>query len=179
LSSRFEARISESGESILYDEQDTNLWDRELILRGEYYLNQASVGNVISKYHLEAAIAYWHTQTNREIEKWENILQLYNKLLQIDYSPMAALNRTYALGKARDYETAIREAEKLDLEESHWYHALLGEFYTVIDQQKVHAYFQKAIALSKTDADRRVLQKKKNQMEATLASEPVKKHNTQ
>jgi RNA polymerase sigma factor (sigma-70 family) len=177
--SRFEARISESGETILYDEQDTSFWDRELILRGEYYLNQASVGNVISKYHVEAAIAYWHTQTNCEIEKWENILQLYNKLLQIDYSPMAALNRTYALAKARDCETAIREAEKLELEESHWYHALLGELYTVIDQQKAHAYFQKAIALSKTDADRSVLQKKKNQMEVTLASEPVKKHNTQ
>jgi RNA polymerase sigma-70 factor (ECF subfamily) len=106
-------------------------------------------------------------------------ISVTNKLLQIDYSPMAALNRTYALAKARDYETAIREAEKLDLEESHWYHALLGELYTVIDQQKAHAYFQKAIALSKTVADRSVLQKKKNQMEVTLASEPVKKHNTQ
>jgi RNA polymerase sigma-70 factor (ECF subfamily) len=158
--SRFEARISESGETILYDEQDTSLWDRELILRGEYYLNQASVGNVISKYHVEAAIAYWHTQTNREFEKWENILQLYNKLLQIDYSPMAALNRTYALAKARDYKTAIREAEKLKLEESHRYHALLGELYSVMNKPKADTYFQKAITLAKTDADRNLLKKK-------------------
>lgn len=158
--SRFEARISESGESILYAEQDTSLWNNELIVRGEYYLNQASVGNVVSKYHLEAAIAYWHTQTNRETEKWENILQLYNKLLQIDYSPMAALNRTYALAKARDYKTAIREAGKLKLEESHWYHALLGELYSVMDKPKADTYFQKAITLAKTDADRNLLKKK-------------------
>lgn len=92
---------------------------------------------------------------------------------------MAALNRTYALAKARDYETSIHEAEKLDLEESHWYHALLGELYIVIDRQKAHAYFQKAIALSKTNADIRVLQKKRNQIEATSASEPAEKHNTQ
>jgi RNA polymerase sigma-70 factor (ECF subfamily) len=150
-----------------------------LVLRGEYYLNQASVGYIISKYHLEAAIAYWHTQTNRETEKWENILQLYNKLLQIEYSPMAALNRTYALAKARDYKTAIQEAEKLKLEESHWYHALLGELYCEIDKQKAHNYFDNAYELAKTDADRNILQKKLNQIETALASQPIKKHNTQ
>ncbi|MFM9838444.1 MAG: RNA polymerase sigma factor, partial [Cyclobacteriaceae bacterium] len=84
--SRFEARTSASGELVLYEDQDVKLWDHELIQRGEYYLNQASVGNEISKYHLEAAIAYWHTQSTNSTEKWENILQLYNKLLQIEYS---------------------------------------------------------------------------------------------
>ena len=29
--------------------------------KGEYFLNQASQGDKISKYHLEAGIAYWHT----------------------------------------------------------------------------------------------------------------------
>jgi RNA polymerase sigma factor (sigma-70 family) len=162
--SRFEARISESGESILYADQDTSLWNHELIVRGEYYLNQASVGHVVSKYHLEAAIAYWHTQTNRETEKWENILQLYNKLLQIDYSPMVALNRTYALAKARDYKTAIREAEKLKLEESHWYHALLGELYSESDRAIAITCFDRAMALANTESDRNVLQKKRDQI---------------
>jgi RNA polymerase sigma factor (sigma-70 family) len=164
--SRFEARIAESGESILYEDQDTSLWNRELILRGEYYLNQASVGHVISKYHLEAAIAYWHTQHNRESEKWENILQLYNKLLQIEYSPIAALNRTYALAKARDYKTAIQEAEKLKLEESHWYFALLGELYNQIDKRKASKHFDQAYELANTDADRNILQRKKSKMQA-------------
>lgn len=177
--SRFEARISESGDSNLYDEQDTSLWDKELILRGEYYLNQASVGYIISKYHLEAAIAYWHTQTNRKAEKWENILQLYNKLLQVEYSPMAALNRTYALAKARDYKTAIQEAEKLKLEESHWYHALLGELYCEIDKQKARNCFDNAYELAKTDADKNILQKKRNRIEVESAGQPIKKHNSQ
>lgn len=177
--SRFEARTSATGELVLYEDQDRSLWNTELIQRGEYYLNRASVGNEISKYHLEAAIAYWHTQPADTKEKWENILQLYNKLLQIEYSPIAALNRTYALAKARDYKTAIREAERLNLEESHWHHALLGELYSVIDKQKAHAHFQRAIALAKTNADKSVLQRKKNQMEVTLPSQPVVKHNAQ
>jgi len=46
-------------------------------------------------------------------EKWESILQLYNKLLILEYSPMAALNRTDALDKEKGNEVAIIEAEKL------------------------------------------------------------------
>jgi RNA polymerase sigma-70 factor (ECF subfamily) len=40
---------------------------------------------------------YWHTIKADTKEKWESILQLYNQLLLIEYSPIAALNRTYAL----------------------------------------------------------------------------------
>jgi RNA polymerase sigma factor (sigma-70 family) len=93
-SSRFEARLNPTGEIILYEDQDTNLWNTELIEKGKYYLNQSSKGDELSKYHFEAAIAYWHTQKNDTTEKWETILQLYNRLLQIEYSPIAALNRT-------------------------------------------------------------------------------------
>ena len=98
--SRFEARTNKGGEPVLYQDQDENLWNNELINRGEYYLNLASTGDKISKYHLEAGIAYWHTIKADSKEKWENILQLYNRLLLIEYSPIAALNRTFALSKA-------------------------------------------------------------------------------
>src|SRR5665213_794537 len=59
--SRFEARTSPNGESILYEDQDTSLWNEGLIKQGEFYLNQASEGNDLSKYHIEAAIAHHHT----------------------------------------------------------------------------------------------------------------------
>ncbi len=111
-SSRFEARTDASGETVLYNDQDTSLWDQQLIMQGEYYLNMASQGQVLSKYHLEAGIAYWHTIKEDSAEKWEQILQLYNHLLQLEYSPMAALNRTYALSKANGKAEAIAEAEK-------------------------------------------------------------------
>ena len=99
--SRFKARRTESGEMILYADQDESLWNTELIERGMYFLNKAAQGDNVSKYHLEASIAYWHTIKEDTLEKWENILQLYNHLLSIEYSPIAALNRTFALSKAR------------------------------------------------------------------------------
>lgn len=156
-SSRFDARIKSNGEIVLYEDQDENLWNRELIQNGEYYLNRASTGKSLSKFHLEAAIAYWHTQKKESKEKWENILQLYNRLLQIEYSPMAALNRTYALSKANGKADAIKEAEKLNLSENHLYHSLLGSLYTGIDNTKAINHLQTALSLAKTSADKAVL----------------------
>ncbi len=152
-SSRFEARTNQSGETILYEDQNINLWNIELINKGEYYLNRASQGNQLSKYHLEAAIAYWHTQKSDTIEKWESILQLYNKLLQIEYSPITALNRTYALSKANGIKEAIFEAEKLNLADNQFYHSLLGNLYSNIDNIKALQHFQAALKLAKSKAD--------------------------
>ncbi len=158
--SRFNTRIDNNGELILYEDQDENLWDSDLISKGEYFLNCSASGNDVSKYHLEAAIAYWHTQKEDTKEKWENILQLYNKLLIIEYSPIAALNRTYALAKANGKQEAVIKAEKLNLTQNHFYFTLLGELYTGIDKEKAKMNFHKALSLAKTQTDRNAIQKK-------------------
>ena len=158
--SRFDARVNKNGELVLYDDQDTNLWNADLISKGGYFLNCASTGNKLSKYHLEAAIAYWNTQKSDTKEKWETILQLYNRLLQLEYSPVAALNRTYALSKANGKQEAIAEAEKLNLADNHFYFTLLGELYTGIDNEKAKQNFEKALTIAKTQTDRQTIQKK-------------------
>ncbi|GAL84190.1 ECF subfamily RNA polymerase sigma-24 subunit [Sporocytophaga myxococcoides] len=152
--SRFPARINNSGEMILYHEQNESLWNYELISMGAYYLNKASQGDYVSQYHLEAAIAYWHTQKNDTIEKWENILQLYNRLLEITYSPIVALNRAYALSKVKSNAEAIEEAEKLQLTDSHFYFILLAELYKKENKGKAKSYLVKALELSKTKSDK-------------------------
>lgn len=157
--SRFEARINQHGEIVLYEEQDEQLWNQELIDRGILYLNRASTGNKLSKYHCEAAIAYWHTQKKDSQEKWENILQLYNRLLIIEYSPIAALNRTYALSKAHSKEEAITEAEKLQLSENPLYFTMLGHLYSGIDNQRAIAHFQSALLLTKSASGRSTIGK--------------------
>ncbi len=158
--SRFEARKDETGEMILYQEQDETLWDKALIAKGAYFLKEASQGNRISKYHLEANIAYWHTIKTDTKEKWEHILQLYNRLLQIAYSPIAALNRTFALSKANGKAAAIEEAEKLQLTDNHYYYTLLGELHTGTDNERAKQYLQKALLLAKTHTDKQTIAKK-------------------
>jgi RNA polymerase sigma factor (sigma-70 family) len=163
-SSRFKARKNENAEMVLYQDQDESLWDHELISKGAYFLHQASKGTQISKYHLEAGIAYWHTIKDDTKEKWENILQLFNRLLQIEYSPIAALNRTYVLSKVNGKAEAIVEAEKLKLVNNHFYFTLLGELYKDIDNRQAKQYFQKALSIAKTRTDKQTIQRKIDQL---------------
>ena len=158
--SRLGARQNGSGELILYQDQDESLWDAALIAQGARYLNLASRGGCLSRYHLEAGIAYWHTIKEDTREKWENILYLYNLLLQVAYSPVAALNRTYAFSKIHGKEAAIREAERLKLSGNPYYFTLLGELHTGSDDEKARVYFEKALELARTKADRRTIQEK-------------------
>ncbi|MBP6829003.1 MAG: RNA polymerase subunit sigma [Saprospiraceae bacterium] len=156
--SRFDARKNENGEIILYQDQDETRWNHELIARGACFLHEAAQGDNLSKYHLEAGIAYWHTIKADTKEKWENILHLYNRLLVMQYSPIAALNRTYALSKVQGAAAAIAEAEKLQLTGNHFYFTLLGELYREVDTDKAKMNFQKAYSLAKTNTDKSIIQ---------------------
>jgi RNA polymerase sigma factor (sigma-70 family) len=159
-SSRFAARKDQNGEIVLYQDQDETLWNKQLITEGVYFLRQASQGDRISKYHIEANIAYWLTVKADTKDKWENVLQLYNRLLQIEYSPIAALNRTFALSKANGKEAAIAEAEKLQLTGNQYYYALLGELYSGIDDHKAKTNFEIAYGLAKTQTEKQTIRKK-------------------
>jgi RNA polymerase sigma factor (sigma-70 family) len=157
-SSRLAARTNKNGNAVLYQDQDETLWDKELISQGAYYLKRASHGNSLSTYHLEASIAYQHTFKTDTGDKWEKILQLYNLLLQTAYSPIAALNRTFALSKVHGKHVAIIEAEKLELTDNHFYFTLLGELYTGIDNQKAKSHLRTARSLAKTTTDKKTIQ---------------------
>ena len=131
-----------------------------MIGRGAYFLHCASSGNEISTYHLEAGIAYWSTQKPDTREKWEAVLELYNRLVQIKYSPIAALNRSFALYKVRGPVMAIQEAEKLNLTHNPFYFSLLGELYTDIDKEKAIINYKKALPLLNSEISKQVILRK-------------------
>lgn len=157
-SSRLEARINEKNEAVLFEEQDKNLWDKSLIERGSYYLVNATNGSEISKYHLEAGIAYWHTTPTYK-SKWKNILQLYNQLILIEYSPIIALNRTFAFAKVYGNQKALVEAQKLKLSDNNYYHELLGYLYSEIDISRAIEHYKTAINLAKSKTEKQTLKK--------------------
>lgn len=155
--SRLEARLSDAGEAVLYDDQDRSRWNIELIDKGNRYLVEACVGDDVSKYQLEASIAYWHTTDDEH--KWERILALYNELLVMEYSPVAALNRAFAYAKVYGNTVGISETKTLELNDNRYYHALLGYLYTEIDPAAAAAHYRQAIDLTKSPAERRTLSK--------------------
>jgi len=159
-SSRFDARTNSFGENILYEDQDITLWNEALIEKGQYYLNKSSKGKTISRYHLEAGIAYWHTVKSEKSGKWQNILNLYDKLMVVDSSPIVALNRAYALAKVAGKEYAIYEVEKFNLNSNLFYNSLLGFLFSELDAKKAVAYLEKARSISNSDADKLLLSRR-------------------
>jgi len=155
--SRFDARQTGGPDFILYNEQNPDLWDTALINQGWHFLNLSVQGIEITSYHLEARIAAWHCMKEEKAEKWEEILQLYNQLLLVNYSPAVALNRTFALYKANGWQQALTEAEKLKLDNNHFYFLLLGELYTHADMQQAKANFEKAYNLAKTQTEKQLI----------------------
>ncbi len=162
--SRFEARQRDGEFMILYDEQNREFWDKDLINQGIRFLDLSAQGTEISAYHLEARIAYWHCIKDDTKEKWEEILQLYDQLLEFNYSPSVVLNRIFALYKLKGQKIALAEAEKLNYENNHFYYLLLGKLYQNIDNEKAKKNYQKGFALAKTQTEKENIQEKINNL---------------
>jgi RNA polymerase sigma factor (sigma-70 family) len=158
-SSRFEARLNDTGEAVLYQDQNEDLWDKELIEAGIQFLSQASHGNHLSKYHCEAGIAYWHTHKTDSMEKWDNILRLYDQLLELEYSPIAELNRVFAISKLEGKEKAIKIAERLNLTDNVFYYSLLGNLYNDLDDRNALKNYEIALSLATSKQDQLTMAK--------------------
>lgn len=158
--SRFDARRSETGENILYEDQDTSLWDTGLIRQGRVLLDRSADGGELTSYHLEAGIAYWHTVREDTPRKWECILGYYDLLREMNPSPAVALNRLYALLRARGRDRALAEASSLPYQGNPFYHLIMGELLGEGDAAAAREHFTRALALVKTDQDKAAIRKK-------------------
>lgn len=156
--SRFDSRLGDTGEVVLYDDQDTSSWSNEWLSRGGFFLPRAADGSKLTPFHLEAAIAYHHT--TQVTDKWRLILALYDQLLLVKPSPIVAMNRAYAVFKVTGPLQAIAALEGVALNDSHLYHALLGELWSSEDRLKAQGHFERAIAITQSSPVRRALQKK-------------------
>jgi RNA polymerase sigma factor (sigma-70 family) len=163
--SRFDSREAKGDEVVLYEDQNEALWDKGLIAQGMHFLEMSARGDELTSYHIEARIAYYHCVKEDTQGKWEEILQLYNQLLERNYSPGVALNRTFALYKANGRQAAIAEAEKLKLESNHFYYLLLGELYRTIDDERARVHYEKAYTLAKTQTEKKGIRDKITQLQ--------------
>jgi RNA polymerase sigma-70 factor (ECF subfamily) len=105
------ARRNPAGEFVPLQQQDTELWDAEMIAQAETALLHASRFGRIGRYQLEAAIQSAHVERHRTaVTNWPAILTLYNALFAITGSPVAALNRALALAEVAEPESGPEAA---------------------------------------------------------------------
>jgi len=111
---RRKARRSPAGEYIPLAEQDVTLWDAALIHHAESSLRRAGAMNRIGRYQLEAAIQSAHVERCRTgIPNWPALIALYDGLVAITGSPVAALNRSLVLAEIEGPATGLAALDAL------------------------------------------------------------------
>jgi len=125
---RLPARVDESGDLVLLDHQDRGRWDDELLSVGFYHFNRAIAGAEVTEYHVQAAIAATHARgADPHSVDWPLILRLYDQLLEINGSPVVALNRAVAVARVHGAAEALPLVEPLAADPKlRHYHLLLA-----------------------------------------------------
>ncbi|HEY1122133.1 MAG TPA: sigma-70 family RNA polymerase sigma factor [Haloferula sp.] len=164
--SRLPARESPEGELLTLERQDRNKWDREKIVRGMMHLAQATSGETLSEYHLQAGIAACHaTAPDDASTDWPRILAHYDRWMVMSRSPLVALNRAVAVSKVHGPEAALEAiagiSDRRLLESYHLYHAVLGDLALRLGRDHEAAdHFRQAIRQTSVEAERIFLSEK-------------------
>lgn len=98
---RLPTRVGPDGVAQLLDHQPRELWDRELIALGLAHLERSACGSDLTVWHLRAEIAAVHALAEAaEATDWARISVLYDRLADLDPSPIVALARAVAIGRS-------------------------------------------------------------------------------
>jgi len=159
---RLPGRIDAAGDlSSLFD-QDRSLWDHNLVIEGQRLLDQSASGDELTEYHVEAAIASFHSLAQRAEEtNWAQIVLLYDQLMIIRPSPVVALNRAIAVAQLEGPERGLEELNAVDssrLATYPFYSAALGELELRLGRKDgAREHFRAALALARSPMERRFL----------------------
>lgn len=152
---RFPSRVTSRGEIVTLASQDRSHWDRRFIHEGYQYLEHATKGDSLSRYHIEAIISSLHCAAPVfEQTDWEKIVYLYEQLVKISPSPFVTLNKIIAQSYHKGPEMGLVELEHFkcqDMVEGHYLiYAAAGDMYYRLGKKNLagHAFNQALILVN-------------------------------
>jgi RNA polymerase sigma-70 factor (ECF subfamily) len=163
---RLPARMAAGGELSPLLEQDRACWDATLTEEGLQLLELSAQGAALSAYHVEAAIAAVHASAaSFATTDWATIVSLYDRLLQLQPSPVIALNRAIAIAQLAGPERgliALREiTESERLARYPFYPAAQAELELRLGKRALaKSHFEQALALARNEAERSFLERR-------------------
>jgi RNA polymerase sigma-70 factor, ECF subfamily len=164
--SRRAARTSATGDIVLLEEQDRSLWDHEKIIEGTKLVEQALSSRRFGAYTIQAAIAGVHADASTaEATDWNEIVGLYDLLMQADGSPVIALNRAVAIAMRDGPQPGLTLIDAIlergDLRDYRFAHAARGELCRRLgNSSEARAAFERALALTRQEPERRLLERR-------------------
>jgi RNA polymerase sigma-70 factor, ECF subfamily len=166
------ARRDSAGTYVPLDEQDVALWDESQLQTAEALLHEANAAGPSGRYQIEAAIQSAHMArcvSGRDTRR--AILALYDHLLGLTGSPVAALNRAVALAAvegpaaALDRMGPLASDKRMLTYQPYW--AVRGHLLAEAGRKtEAHDALTLAIGLSTDEAVKRYLEGKREALGA-------------
>ncbi|HYR42934.1 MAG TPA: RNA polymerase sigma factor [Terriglobia bacterium] len=163
--SRRNARVDETGDLVLLEEQDRTRWDQQEIAEALPLVEQALRGGP-GPFALQAAIVALHCQAPRAEETdWPQIVRLYGALERVQPSPVVSLNRAVAIAMVEGPQAALALIDQLtasgDLDSYHLLHAVRADMLRRIGSTEEAAKsYTRALEQVTNDSERRFLERR-------------------
>jgi RNA polymerase sigma-70 factor (ECF subfamily) len=164
--SRRLARIDASGDLILLGDQDRTRWDHEEIVEGLALVDSIDAGEMGGRFALQAAIAAEHGRADQaEATNWQRIASLYDRLLDVQPSPIVELNRAVAIsmcyGPLVGLSAVDTVLKRSQLAEYHLAHAARADFLRQLHRvDEARQAYETALALCQQAPEQAFLRKR-------------------
>jgi len=164
--SRRAARTSASGDLVLLEEQDRNLWNRDAIREGTALVQRALAAGEVGPYSIQAAIAAVHANApSAAATDWVQIVALYDLLARAEPSPVVELNRAVAMAMRDGPAVGLDLIEAIlargDLEGYHLAHAARADLCRRLGRTAAaRTAYERALSLTQQGAERRFLERR-------------------
>jgi RNA polymerase sigma-70 factor, ECF subfamily len=151
IQSRRATRTSANGDLVRLADQDRSLWDRELIEEGQRLVRRCLDRNQPGPYQIQAAINAVHSDAPSAVATdWAQIVTLYDQLLSVAPSPVAALHRAVAVAELDGPAAALELVDALGLDGYYLFHAIRADLLRRLDRPAEAARAYEA-ALTRTE----------------------------
>ena len=160
--SRRAARTDASGGLVPLGEQDRGRWDRVLIAEGQAIVRECLRRNQPGPYQIQAAIQAVHSDAETAAATdWPQIVALYDHLLDVEPSPVVALNRAVAVAETDGPAAALALVDALELPGYHLFHAIRADLLRRLDREAEAATaYERAVELCANGAERDFLRRR-------------------
>ena len=172
--SRRSARQDQAGDLVTLEEQDRSLWNRKQIDEALPLVAEAFRGGA-GPFALQAAIAAVHCQARRaEDTDWPQIVRLYDRLEELQPSPVVSLNRAVAVAMSEGLQRGLELIDALsgsgDLDEYHLLHAARADLLRRLGAKAEAAVsYTRALALATNESERRFLERRLREVQGFVS----------
>ncbi len=163
VESRRPARTA-GGELVLLADQDRGLWDRALIEEGQALVRRCLRIGRPGQYQIQAAINAVHSDATRAGDtRWDQILELYDQLMAVAPTPVAALNRAVAVAEVDGPQKALPIVDELGLDRYYLFHAVRADLLRRLGRDaEAAAAYDAAIGLAENEAELAFLKRRRS-----------------